>query len=129
MGLKDVFKAAAVTAIQAMGDVPVSTNYCSRSSTTYNASAGTNTVKYASVHGVFMIVDQFRRVGAPDVRFQDDNFDVEPQDELALIAATHISAITPKPMDKIVSKAKHWEVIHVFTDPAEALWRLQVRRT
>ncbi len=125
MGLQETFRAAAQTAIKAVGDVAASAIYEAQSTTSYDASAGTPTTTYASTANVKVVITEFRFAGAlgdgPDL-------DVRIDDRLALVAAKYISGVTPAPQDRVVITGTVWNVINVFTDPAEALWRLQIRR-
>lgn len=122
MGLRETFRKAAQTAIIAAGDVAVSTNYESLSSTTYNASSGVNAAVYATVGGVKVIFDIF------ELR-QADGTPVTTEDRKALIAAKDISAITPDAEDRIVVGATVWRVVEANIDPADALWELRVRKS
>ena len=121
MGLSNTFKSAAQTAVSAFGDVAVSTVYASFASTTYNASAGTNVAAYSSTAGVSVIFDKFEFA-------KIDGINIKPEDKKALVPAKNISAITPAPNDRIRAAGISWNVIKVTTDPAQALWELQVRK-
>lgn len=122
MGLRETFQSAAKSAITAMGNVAVSTNYQALSSTTYNASAGTNQAAFATTAGVSVVFDVFRID-------QVDGVHIRPEDKQALIPAKSISTVTPDVQDRIVHGGDTWHVVNVSTDPAEALWVLQVRRS
>lgn len=121
MGLTNTFKSASQAVVTAFGDVAASTIYSSFTSTTYNASAGTQTAVYASTAGVTLIFDVFELA-------KIDNINIKPEDKKALLPAKNISAITPKPNDRIRSAGVFWNVVNVVTDPAGALWELQVRK-
>lgn len=121
MALRDAIKGAAKAAVDAVGDVAVSTNYEAFASTTYNASAGTNTPVYSTTAGVKVVFDEFRLE-------QIDGQNVKPEDKMALVPAKSISAVTPKTNDRIVENGATWNVQDVRNDPAEALWTLHVRR-
>lgn len=125
MGLNNQFKLAAQKIVTAFGDVGVSTNYeavTSTSANTYNASTGVAAAVYSTVAGVTVIFDVF------ELR-QIDGKIVQPEDKKALIPAKSISAVTPTPEDRIVVAGVPWRVVNVRTDPAEALWELQVRKS
>lgn len=122
MGLQDTFKTAAQTIVAAFGDVAVSTNYESISSTTYNASAGTNAAVYATVGGVSVIFDVFSLK-------EIDGENIRAEDKKALIPANSIAAVTPSTDDRIIQAGVVWRVMNVETDPAGALWTLQVRKS
>jgi archaellum component FlaF (FlaF/FlaG flagellin family) len=122
MSLRDAFKTAAQQAITAFGDVAVSTNYLSHTTTSYNVTAGTDTTSYSTKAGVTVIFDEFRVV-------EIDGIAVKPEDKKALIPAKSISGVTPGVNDQIVADGSvTWEVQRVGSDPAGALWTLQVRR-
>ncbi len=120
MGLRETFQKAARTAIQAFGDVGVSSNYQSYSTATYNASAGTYTPTYSTVAGVTIIFADFTIE-------EIDNVEIKANDKKALIAALDISTVTPAAEDLIIQGGKTWEVVSAKVDPADALWQIQVR--
>ncbi len=122
MGLRDTFKSAALTTVTAFGDVGVSTNYESHSSSTYDASSGTNVATYSTTAGVTVIFDSFRIA-------EIDGVNVKPEDKLALVPAKSISGVTPDADDRIIESGVIWNVVSVRTDPAGALFQLQVRRS
>jgi hypothetical protein len=122
MGLQDTFKTAAQTIVAAAGDIAVSTVYEAISSTTYNASAGTNAAVYSSVAGVSVIFDVFKLK-------QIDGDNIRAEDKMALIPAKSISTVTPSTDDRITQSGVVWRVLNVETDPAEALWTLHVRKS
>jgi len=123
VSLRTIFKTAAQKTVTAFGDVGVSTNYYAFGSASYNASTGSPTDIYTTVAGVTVIfgVFSFR---------QTDGQAVQAEDKKALIPALSISGVTPAPSDRITldGGAETWEVVRVETDPAEALWTLQVMR-
>ena len=121
MGLQQTFKDAAQTIVAAFGDVAVSTNYEAIASTTYNASAGTNTAVYATVAGVSLIFDVFELK-------EIDGQIIRSEDKKALIPAKSISTVTPSTDDRIVESGVVWRVMAVKVDPAKALYELHVRK-
>ena len=122
MGLRSTIQKAAKSAVAATGDIAVSTNYHSLSSTlTYDASAGTNTVSYSTVAGVSVTFEVFSLS-------QIDGQNIQPEDKRALVPAKSISSITPKVNDQIKQSGQTWEVQGVRVGPAGALWDLQIRR-
>ncbi len=129
MGLRDAIQGAVNAGINALGDIPVSTNYESLSSSTYDASAGTPTTVYSTIAGVKVVIGEFRFVANAGIRGSAPDFDVKAQDKEALISGKALSTtITPKPEDRIVHDGETWNVVNVFTDPAEGAWVLQIRR-
>ena len=122
MGLQTTFKTAAQTIVTAFGDVAASTNYEAITSTTYNASAGTNAAVYATVGGVSVIFDVF-------MLKEIDGENVRAEDKKALIPALSIPSVTPSTDDRIIEGGVVWRVMNIETDPASALWTLQVRKS
>lgn len=122
MGLSDAFKTAAEQVVAAFGDVAVSTNYHSHTTTSYSVTAGTDTTTYSTKAGVTVIFDEFRIA-------EIDGKAVKPEDKKALVPAKSISGVTPGVNDQVVTDGSvAWEVVNVRSDPAGALWTLQVRR-
>lgn len=126
MGLKQTFKDAAVTAFDAFGDVRASTiyhNLASTSANTYNASTGVVAAVVTTVSGVMVIFDVF------SMR-ETDGVKIQATDKKALIpSAGPLSTVTPVTGDRILIDGITWKVLGVKTDPADALWELQVRRS
>tara|TARA_R100000049_G_C1897549_1_gene48594 strand:+ start:186 stop:521 length:336 start_codon:yes stop_codon:yes gene_type:complete len=111
--------------VTAFGDVGVSTNYesiASTSANTYNTSTGAVGAIYSTVAGVTVIFDVFSLK-------QIDGVNIKPSDKKALVPAKSISAVTPSIEDRVMVAGVPWRVVNVNTDPAEALWELQVRKT
>lgn len=127
MGLRDALKSAARAAVVAVGDLAASAVYHSHATTVYDASAGTPTVTYSTVGGCRVIVSEFR-LADNDPRSRAPDFDVRAEDKQADLPASYVSGVTPKPKDRIVIDGETWNVVNVGTDPAEALWQLQIRR-
>lgn len=121
MGLRDALRSAAEAAVAAVGDVAVSADYLSHSSSSYNASTGSLTATFATVAGVKMVFDEFRIS-------EIDGVAVRPNDKKALVPAASLSGVTPGVEDQIVHAGETWEVLGVRADPAGALYELQVRR-
>jgi len=122
MGLRDALRNAAKAAVGAVGDVAVSTNYLSHGSTTYNASTGAVTATFTTVAGVTLVFDEFRIV-------EIDGQAVKPNDKKALIPATSLGSVVPAAEDRIITNGSVvWEVVGVRTDPADALYELQIRK-
>ncbi len=121
MGLRETIQNATGSAIAALGNVAVSTNYRAFVSTTYNASTGVATTTYTTTAGVSVVFDAFRLE-------QIDGEKVKPEDKIALVAQVQISGTTPNDNDQITEGTKTWNVVKVGVDPAGALWSLQIRR-
>ncbi len=121
MGLRETIQNATGSAIAALGNVAVSTNYRAFVSTTYNASTGVATTTYTTVAGVSVVFDAFRLE-------QIDGEKVKPEDKVALVAQTQIPGTTPNDNDQITEGTQAWNVVKVNVDPAGALWSLQIRK-
>lgn len=121
---------AARRALRAAGDLAVSAVYESFATTVYDASSGAASAVYASVHGVTVVFAGFTLAEPED--------GVEAREKRALIARTALvteagAAVRPKPQDRIrhgidTEASTTWQVVAAETDPAEALWRLRLRR-
>lgn len=121
MGLRDVVQKATQAAVAAVGDIAASATYCSFASASYNASAGTNVATFTSTAGVSVVFNDFRLD-------QVDGQVVLSEDKQAMIPALALPGVVPTTADKLVSDGATWNVQRVQTDPADALWILQVRR-
>jgi len=121
MALRDAFRDAARSAVAAVGDVAVSTNYLSHSTTIYDTSTGAVTATFATQAGVRVVFDEFRI-------FQVDGVAVKPEDKKALIPALSLGSLVPAAEDQIIEGGTTWEVVKVRVDPAEALYEVHVRK-
>lgn len=123
MGLRETLSKAAQTAIVATGDIPVTTYFYSIGSTTYDTSTGVASVG-STVYVVSMI---FTRFNTNEI--MDEN--IEPTDQKGIIPQANISVI-PKIDDylQIVESgvSVRYDVVGKQKDPADAIWKLQLRR-
>ena len=122
MGLRNTLKSVAREAVAAFGDVGTTADYQAFTSATYDASAGTHTAAYSTVAGVTVIVEDF----ALD---QVDGVSVRREDRKMLLPAASVSGVTPGINDRVIVDGATWQVQAVHSDPAQALWELQVRRS
>ena len=121
MGLRAALANIAQAAVAATGDIAVSTNYESFVTTVANVTAGTDTTTYGTTAGVKVIFQNFRQV-------EIDGTNIRPDDRVALIPSASLTS-APVVSDRLVTDTSiAWAVQGVRTDPAEALWRLHVRR-
>jgi hypothetical protein len=119
MSLRTVFQNAARTINRAFGDVPVAVVYWSRSSTIYDASAGSPGVTEVAVSTTAFVLDFSDR---------DTGRDIQANDRRLLIAGLDLGSITAKPLDRVdVVDMGLVTVIDARIDPADAMWDLQVR--
>lgn len=122
MGLRDTIARAAQTAIRATGDIAVSGDYHSlTASVAYDASAGVSTPTYATVPGVVMVFTTFELK-------EIDGQKVDARDKMALISRLDLGTVEPTVNDRILVSSAYWNVQQSLTDPADALWRLHIRR-
>lgn len=121
MGLRNVAQKAAQSGIKAIGDLAVDAKYRSFDSSTMNATTGKPVLRY---HDYEDIKVTFANIHQRLV----DGEHIRPEDRRVLIAKLDLSP-TPKVRDVIErnSDRSTFEVKNVNTDPAEALWDLQVR--
>ena len=121
MGLRDAARKAVLAAVGAAGDIAVSTDYQAFVSSGYDASAGVDTVAYATTAGVRVIFQDFRVE-------QVDGSHILAADKTALIAAGDLSGVNPGVNDRLIEGSTVWQVQRATTDPAGALHRLHVRK-
>ena len=119
MGLKDVFKTAAETALNVFGDVVVSAAYEAVKEPAYDIVQGA-TVSQNQNYAIEAVFEDFTE---KDI----DNSFVISGDKKALIAANTVG-FTPAVNDFIVYDKVHWVVKSVSIDSAGALWTLHLTR-
>lgn len=119
MSLKTVFRNAARTINRAFGDVPVAVVYYSRSSTVYDASAGSASVIETAVTTTAFVLDFSER---------DTGRDIQAGDRKLLIAGLDLGSVEAKPLDRVqVVEMGLLTVVDARIDPADAMWDLHVR--
>ena len=120
MGLQSVFKTAAQTIFTAFGDIPQSVTYTYVSGNpVYNPTTGASTGTTAN-YTISIIFDQYE---AQDV----DGVNIIVTDQIAMIPVENL-AIVPSNNDYITISSERWNVVSKKTDPAKALWILQIRK-
>ena len=121
MGLQAIFKGAAQTIFEAFDDVPISSIYSSVSDDiTYDPTGSgsiTDTVTNQTVDIIFAYYETA----------QIDGTKIRASDQKAMIPVENLTA-TPGQKDYITTNAKRWNVVAIETDPAEALWIMQIRK-
>ena len=121
MGLRAALANIAQAAVAATGDIAVSTNYESFVTTVANVTAGTDTTTYGTTAGVKVIFQNFRLA-------EIDGSNIRPEDKVALIPSASLTS-APVVSDRLVTDTSiAWAVQGVRTDPADALWKLHIRR-
>ena len=120
MGLKNAIQNAVKSGFQALGDVRVSAAHEAFSSTTVNASAGTQTTVYSTSENLKIIIDTF------ELR-QVDGEVIQANDRMALIPQTEIPGLTPRVNDRLKIDGLFWEIVQVKFDPAVAMFTIQIR--
>ena len=120
MGLQDVFKTAAQTIFTAFDDIPRSTVYTRVvGNPVYNPVTGASTSTTAS-YTIDIIFDKY---DSEEV----DGVNIFSTDQMAMIPVENLS-IVPSNHDYLVTGGERWNVVDKKTDPAEALWILQIRK-
>jgi len=120
MGLQDVFKDAAEAIIEAFDDIPQSIIYVQKGVSTYTPATGAVT-STDTEYTTTAIFDEY------ELKEIDNNV-VRATDKLAYIAANDLD-VTPVVDDEITdANSVTWQIINVKSDPADALWVLQIRK-
>lgn len=120
MGLADIFKDAASTIIEAFDDVPKSVTYVQKGSSVYTPGTGVVT-STDTEYTTTAIFDEYEMN-------EVNNSAVRATDKLAYIASNDLD-VTPVVDDEIVdANSITWQIINVKSDPADALWVLQIRK-
>lgn len=120
MGLQSVFKSLAQAAFVAVGDIPVSVTYTHvTGNPTYTPATGTVTDSTTD-YTVSVVFNQYK---AADV----DGANILSTDQQALIPVENLGC-TPSNHDYMTVDGERWNVVDKETDPAEALWILQIRK-
>jgi hypothetical protein len=127
MSLKDAVQNAAKTAVDAVGDLAVTTTYHCFVTSSYNAVGGTVTTTFTSVSDVMVIFEGFTLIEKFTVRTAQDITDRE--EKKIHLPSLNIPNITPTLKDKIVTDSgENWEIAQVDSDPAQALWTFRARK-
>jgi len=120
--LRAAFKAATVTAFNALADIPESATYRSMDDdqAAYNPATGTVTEDYTDYTVSFVFTDP--------KSFETSNSSViQSSDVWALVPTTNLTP-TPKLIDVIIRADVEWNVIDIRPDPAGALWKILIRK-
>jgi hypothetical protein len=120
MGLKSVFQNAAKTIFTAFDDIPISVTYVSKGDSTYNVATGVAVPSSETEYTVDGILEDYTAVEIDDIT-------ILSTDQKFLIPQLNLSP-TPREQDEIVIDSITWQVIDIETDPAEALWIMQIRK-
>jgi hypothetical protein len=121
MGLQETFKAAAQTAVAAFGNVGKSVTYTSVSgNAVYDPTTGTSVQPTTDYPAIIVIFDSFEAQ-------QINQTTVRSFDQKAMIPVENLS-VTPGLDDYLTVNGVRWNVVNSETDPADALWILQVRK-
>ncbi len=121
MGLRDTIQGAVETAFAALGDVPELCTYTQYGSSSYAATTGVITPSTTAQTSVPVILDAYEMQELDNDRILDT-------DQKALIASNDLT-MTPQVSDTITRPDESvWRVEAVGTDPAGAMWELQVRK-
>ncbi len=121
MGMKEAFQAAAIAAFNAAGNVKTSVTYHSLGTLgTYDPATGTSAETGGSDLSVSVLLTDFE---AEEI----DGKVILKTDQNLLIPVLSLS-VTPKKDDTVVIDSVEWQVQDWKTDPAEALWEIQIRK-
>ncbi len=121
MGLRNALSAAAAAAVGTLDDIAVEAEYQTHVSATYDASAGVHVATYSTIGQVKVVIEDFEIA-------QVDGRNVRAEDKKVLMPAANASGVVPGVNDRVVIASATWQVQAVRSDPAEALWEIQVRR-
>jgi len=123
MGMREAFQAAAKSAARAAGNVFEEVGYRAHVTTTYDASTDTASV----TSGRYMVSMMFDVYSV----YERQNQAVEARDIKGLLPRLNLPT---RPSNKdlvtrmIAGVSAEFEVVGYQTDPAEALWELQLRQ-
>ena len=119
MGLKETVQAGIATGLQATGNL--------RRTVTYKASAATPS--YTPATGAQTRLEQNYEVSGivyGYARREIDGVLVKPFDRRFLCHQYDLP-VSPKLTERLLLDGKHWEVVGIEEDPAQAVWLLQIR--
>jgi len=118
--LAKAFQAAAVAAVNAVGDLATSITYNQKSDATYDASTGmlTGTTVSEIVSG---IVESYSDKAM-------NNQAIAVGDRKVVIPGSSFSSISPEQGDEIVIEGETFVVVRAAIDAARALWTFQIRK-
>ena len=120
MGLRETFQGVAQTAIKAAGNVPVKVTYVSISDDpAYNPGTG-DVTEYEIPYIVNMLFD---------LNLSEDmkNIAINQNEKLGYIAVNDLKP-EPKVDDRVTINYVDWTVDEIYTDPADALWILKIKK-
>lgn len=120
MGLKSDFKSLAEALIDAFDDIPATCTY--HSSGTFSYSPSTGTVNESSPSSISNVKIVFEKYKVDEI----DGEQILEDDRKGLIASNDLG-VTPQKEDYLVIGSSTYYVKTYSTDPAEALWILQLR--
>lgn len=123
MGLRETLSKGAQTAFTAAGDVPESATYYQIGSTSYDVSSGVASVPTTSYVASFIFTSY--------KNYELNNEHIEPADVKGIIPQANISALPV--IDDYLFRVEagasvRYDVVAVEKDPADALWKLQLRK-
>jgi len=120
MGLAEIFRDAAEAIVEAFDDIPLSVTYVQKGASTYTPGTGAVT-STDTEYTTTAIFDEYEMN-------EIDNSVIRATDKLAYIASNDLD-VTPVVDDEIVdADSVTWQIISVKSDPADALWVLQIRK-
>jgi len=123
MGLKLAIQKVVENSFQAFGDLPTSVTYTAKGNTTYSPSAGT-IVSADTDYDVAGILTSYEsnEIDDKNILITDQKFLI-PTRDLTPTPATDDTITIGQPGDTVV-----WQVVNKKTDPANAMWFIQIRK-
>jgi hypothetical protein len=119
MGLSNTFKNSAKLIADIFADLQIDVTYHQMGTVTYDPSEGEDVESGGTDYDISIILDVYKTS-------EIDNTIVQSYDRRVLIPSLDIE-LTPAIGDYILHDSVKWIVRNVKTDPASALWELQVR--
>lgn len=125
MGLRELVQRETARAVnKALGDIPEVCTYKRATGSAYNPATGTFTRSYSSVPNVKVVFASYSQREIEDAQGR-----IKGEDQKALIPSLSLAGALPSLSDQIVRPdTSTWEVVFSETDPAQALYKLQIRR-
>jgi hypothetical protein len=120
MSLKTAIQDAVASVLSAVGDIAVSCTFHSMGTMTYNTTTGAYTEADGTNVTISAILTDF------EAQYIDNQI-ILPTDRQALVAASELSDVSPKPGDYITISTERWNVVSFQLDPADALYSFHIR--
>lgn len=129
MDLRKIARKAAKRAFEKqIGTLATAITYRSRSAAaSHNTSTGVITRPETTLSNVKALLSDFSAKEITEAI--SAHIEIKQTDRKCEIAGLSLGAITPKASDRVdIPGEGSWEIVRVWTDPADAVWGLQIRR-